>query len=104
MLIFGYQVARMPAGSRRAVITVGGAMQTVHCAPVSQRQSMTAAMSLQPSPPAWAWPGGQRCERRRPSKHLLLEAGCSGGDRRPAFHDLVVQKCVLTAGLGEGNN
>ena len=80
-----------------------GALRTL-AASLAAPVDDSCSMSWQPSPPAWAWPGGQRCERRRPGKHLLLKAGCSGGDRRPAFHDLVVQKCVLTAGLGEGNN
>ena len=60
-------------------------------------------MSWSMSPSAWTWHGGQRRERRRLGQQLLLQASCSGGDRGPGFHDVVVEKCVLTAGLGEGN-
>ena len=61
-------------------------------------------MSWQPSPPAWAWHGGQRRERRRPSKDLQLVATSSGGGGTGLRHDLVVNKCVLTVGFCEGNN
>ena len=47
-------------------------------------------MSGQPSPPAWAWPGGQRRERRRLGQQLLLTARSGGGDEHDSFHDLVV--------------
>ena len=61
-------------------------------------------MSWQPSPPAWAWHGGQRRERRRPSKDLQLVPASHGGGGTGLRHDLVVNKCVLTVGFWERNN
>ena len=53
-------------------------------------------MSGQPSPPAWAWPGGQRRERRRLGQQLLLTASSGGGDEQDSFHALVVDIYILT--------
>ena len=61
-------------------------------------------LSWQPSPPAWAWHGGQQRERRRPSKDLQLVPASHGGGGTGLRHDLVVNKCVLTVGFWERNN
>ena len=107
-LIIAMRAAHTLAGPVRAVITAGGALMMVICArspPVWQRWSTTA-------------PTCRGSFDRRPGRGTVISGASAAGKASicsskpaaaaatsgPAFHDLVVEKCVLTAGLGEGNN
>ena len=107
-LLLAMRAASILAGPTRAVILVGGAKMMLICArlpPVSQRWPTSAASrgSSHHRRPGRSTEASNASAARRASI-CSSQPAAAAAVGRPAGHDVVVNKCVLTVGFWEGNN